>query len=101
MQKLQKREIRLNRQEFLHKVRDIAGEDAPALRQALKQLAVERQPPGASSAPALDLLPPTVDAEGSGAAAASGEAPADCSRLISRVSVMRARCSPVWVRTST
>ena len=47
MQKLQKREIRLNRQEFLHKVRDIAGEDAPALRQALKQLAVERQPSGA------------------------------------------------------
>jgi hypothetical protein len=35
--------VRLNRQEFLHKVRDIAGDDAPALRQALKQLAVERR----------------------------------------------------------
>ena len=44
MQKLQKREVRLNRQEFLHKVRDIAGEDAPALRHALKQLAVDRSP---------------------------------------------------------
>ena len=43
VQKLQRREVRLNRQEFLHKVRDIAGEDAPALRQALKQLAVERR----------------------------------------------------------
>ena len=38
VQKLQRREVRLNRQEFLHKVRDIAGEDAPALRHALKQL---------------------------------------------------------------
>ena len=36
--------MRLNRQEFLHKVRDIAGEDAPALRHALKQLAVDRSP---------------------------------------------------------
>ena len=44
VQKLQKREVRLNRQEFLHKVRDIAGEDAPALRHALKQLAVDRSP---------------------------------------------------------
>ena len=35
VQKLQKREVRLNRQEFLHKVRDIAGEDAPALRLSL------------------------------------------------------------------
>ena len=43
VQKLQRREVRLNRQEFLHKVRDIAGDDAPALRQALKQLAVERR----------------------------------------------------------
>jgi len=51
VQKLQKREVRLNRQEFLHKVRDIAGEDAPALRHALKQLAVDRSPsapPGTS-----------------------------------------------------
>ena len=44
MQKLQKREVRLNRQEFLHKVRDIAGDDAPQLRQALKQLAVDKSP---------------------------------------------------------
>ena len=43
VQKLQRREVRLNRQEFLHKVRDIAGDDAPALRQALKQLALERR----------------------------------------------------------
>ena len=42
VQKLQKREVRLNRQEFLHKVRDIAGDDAPALRHALKQLAMDR-----------------------------------------------------------
>lgn len=46
MQKLQKREVRLNRQEFLHKVRDIAGDDAPALRHALKQLAMERNTGG-------------------------------------------------------
>ena len=43
VQKLQRREVRLNRQEFLHKVRDIAGDDAPALRQALKHLALERR----------------------------------------------------------
>ena len=43
VQKLQRREVRLNRQEFLHKVRDIAGDDAPALRSALKQLAVDRR----------------------------------------------------------
>ena len=36
VQKLQKREVRLNRQEFLTKVRDIAGDDAHALRSALK-----------------------------------------------------------------
>jgi len=46
VQKLQKRQVRLNRQEFLHKVRDIAGEDAPALRQALKQLAHDKVPSG-------------------------------------------------------
>ena len=43
VQKLQRREVRLNRQEFLHQVRDIAGDDAPQLRQALKQLALERR----------------------------------------------------------
>ena len=45
VQKLQKRELRLNRQEFLHRVKDIAGDDAPALRMALKQLAVDRRAP--------------------------------------------------------
>ena len=49
VQKLQRREVRLNRQEFLHKVRDIAGDDAPALRQALKQLALERRAGDGSS----------------------------------------------------
>ena len=45
VQKLQKRELRLNRQEFLLRVKDIAGDDAPALRMALKQLAVDRRAP--------------------------------------------------------
>ena len=54
VQKLQKREVRLNRQEFLHKVRDIAGDDAPQLRQALKQLAVDKSPTsGAAETPQL------------------------------------------------
>ena len=47
MQRLQRRELRLNRQDFLHRVKDIAGDDAPALRLALKQLAVERRGFGA------------------------------------------------------
>jgi hypothetical protein len=41
--KLQKRELRLNRQEFLHRVKDIAGDGAPLFRMVLKQLAVERR----------------------------------------------------------
>eukprot|EP00302_Diacronema_sp_CCMP2436_P047533 CAMPEP_0180109826 /NCGR_PEP_ID=MMETSP0985-20121206/34697_1 /TAXON_ID=483367 /ORGANISM="non described non described, Strain CCMP 2436" /LENGTH=115 /DNA_ID=CAMNT_0022047771 /DNA_START=59 /DNA_END=403 /DNA_ORIENTATION=+ len=41
VQRLQNREVHLNRQQFLCRVRDIAGEDAPALRLALKQLAVD------------------------------------------------------------
>ena len=45
VQKLQKRELRLNRQEFLLRIKDIAGDDAPALRMALKQLAVDRRAP--------------------------------------------------------
>mmetsp|Transcript_30805 Transcript_30805/g.80137 ORF Transcript_30805/g.80137 Transcript_30805/m.80137 type:complete len:1263 (+) Transcript_30805:33-3821(+) len=49
VQKLQQRELRLNRQEFLHRVKDIAGDDAPALRMALKQLAVERRGAGADA----------------------------------------------------
>ena len=63
VQKLQKREVRLNRQEFLHKVRDIAGEDAPALRHALKQLAVERSPtaPPARRALGSNGLPPSTE----------------------------------------
>ena len=61
VQKLQKREVRLNRQEFLHKVRDIAGDDAPALRQALKQLAVERRSVGSwSLGPEPCSLPDTL-----------------------------------------
>ena len=54
VQKLQRRELRLNRQEFLHKVKDIAGEDAPALRLALKQLAVERRGNGEQSCAAIN-----------------------------------------------
>lgn len=56
MQKLQKREVRLNRQEFLHKVRDIAGDDAPALRHALKQLTMDRS----ASEQTLPLIPPSL-----------------------------------------
>ena len=49
VQKLQKRELRLNRQEFLHRVKDIAGDAAPVFRVALKQLAVDRRAPDPSS----------------------------------------------------
>ena len=62
VQRLQNREVHLNRQQFLHKVRDIAGEDAPALRLALKQLAVDR-PRGAGGdggAQGLDPFSPSA-----------------------------------------
>ena len=49
VQKLQKRELRLNRQEFLHRVKEIAGDAAPVVRVALKQLAVDRRAPEPSS----------------------------------------------------
>lgn len=41
--KLQHKELLLSRQEFLQRVRDIAGEDGPTLRSALKLLAVQRK----------------------------------------------------------
>ena len=84
VQKLQRREVRLNRQEFLHKVRDIAGDDAPALRSALKQLALDRKG-GADG-----MLGGGGDLGGSGDASVmllgvgpsdGGGAPSDASRL--------------------
>jgi hypothetical protein len=49
VQKLQKRELRLNRQEFLQRIKDIAGDAAPLFRVALKQLAVDRRAPDPST----------------------------------------------------
>jgi hypothetical protein len=49
VQKLQKRELRLNRQEFLQRIKDIAGDATPLFRMALKQLAVDRRVPDPSS----------------------------------------------------
>ena len=76
MQKLQKREVRLNRQEFLTKVRDIAGDDAHALRSALKALAVDRTPAGTPTgggqAAAPGAAPPPLDFGRPSAAAALG-----------------------------
>jgi len=77
VQRLQRREVRLNRQELLHKVRDIAGDDAPALRLALKQLAMERNSnsdsTSSASMPTLDnLCSSAAPAEASPAPAAAG-----------------------------
>ena len=60
VQKLQRREVRLNRQEFLHKVRDIAGDDAPAKIQLHPPTV--RNLPSKWAVPAIDyLIPHQVD----------------------------------------
>ena len=55
LQKLLRREVQLNRQEFLQKIKDIAGDDTPALQQALKQLVEESRADGSTGGGGLSL----------------------------------------------